>query len=181
MDKQKQARDLKFGAKSEVRNVPFIERVLGVKLAKTSEFHTFDWVNEKQKIYVELKSRRVHRSQYPDIMIGLNKIRYGFARIEEGWKIYCVWAFEDGLAYYQLEANTFDIKWVRDGGRTDRGINELGKYVFVPTNKLINIDCSPISKSIKVESPKRSPKILAPISDAALEEIIAGASMISLS
>jgi hypothetical protein len=131
--------DLRYGNKKENQLLPKLEEHFGVSLTKTGRYDVFDYINEEKKILIELKSRRNSLNQFPTTMIGLNKFEEGYKKRLENYTIYFVFNFSDYLGYYKLKGLTevnFDI---RDGGRRDRGKDEIKKYVFIPVNELLII------------------------------------------
>ena len=134
--------DLEYGAKREKSLLSTLEKYFKIKLLKTDKYNEFDYVSvstdefEVPRYYIELKSRRNTKNQYPTTMVGYNKFEKGYSLIKEGRKIYFVFDFTDQISYYQLSENTFEIK---NGGRTDRGYDEIKKYVYIPSEQLINI------------------------------------------
>jgi hypothetical protein len=129
-------KDLRYGNKKEKQILPILEEHFGITLSKTKGYATFDYHNEEEKIYIELKSRRNRLKQYPTTMVGFNKFESGYELIKQGYTIYFVFKFTDGIAYYQLAENNFEVK---QGGRQDRGKKEIKSYVYIPIIELINI------------------------------------------
>ena len=72
-------------------------------------------------------------------MIGYNKIKKGIDLIKQGYTIYLAFEFTDGLYYYTL-TETVNRKWIRAGGRKDRGRDEIKKYFYIPTKMLRKIE-----------------------------------------
>ena len=140
MYKKKQEKDLIFGDKQEDKIKPILESHFKIKLNKTKGFATFDYIDNDENLFIELKSRRAKKYQYPDTMIGLNKVNEGFEKMKKGKKIYFFFSFRDQLCYYMLDNDTFNLKWIRAGGRKDRGINEIKSYVFIPVKYLTDVD-----------------------------------------
>jgi hypothetical protein len=85
--------------------------------------------------YFEIKSRRFNHNKYKTTMIGKNKI--DFANKYPDNTFYFVFVFEDGIYYYKY--NIEDKLTSAIGGRWDRGIDELKKYIYIPINYLIKI------------------------------------------
>lgn len=132
-------KDLKFGFKGEDNVKPLLEHYFKVEFKKTAQYATFDFINRAKKIRVELKTRRIRKNQYYDIMISYNKVSTGFKHIKDGWSVYFCWKFEDGLSFYKLDKDTFKDEWVRSGGRYDRGKSEPCKCAYIPTRLLKDI------------------------------------------
>jgi hypothetical protein len=111
-------------------------------IIKTADkYNPYDYIDKKNKIMIELKSRRIKKLQYPDTMIGLNKINKGFKHIDNDYKVYLCWSYTDGLAYYELCRGSYKKEWERIGGRCDRGEDERVMCSFIPTDLMIDIPC----------------------------------------
>ena len=129
--------DIKFGLGNEDSVKPHLERYLKTKLTKTEQYDTFDYENEDGSIKVELKSRRVNKNAYEDTMIGYNKVSASQKLVKKGCKIYFCFSFKDSLCIYNYK-KTYE-KYIRRGGRTDRGRDENEKHYYIPIRKLKNI------------------------------------------
>lgn len=139
MDKKKIEADIEFGLSKQKEYFEVIKEQLDNTLKQSDKrFSLFDFFGEKS--YVELKSRKVRHNQYPDTMVGYNKIE--FAEKSPSSKVFFVFSFTDGLYYYQFNKEHIG-KGIRIdlGGRTDRGENEIKKYAYIDTNllKLISV------------------------------------------
>lgn len=130
-------KDLSYGNKKEDKLLIPLEKHFNMKLTKTSSFYEFDYINEDEKVLIELKSRRNTKTQYHDTMVGYNKVKKGFQKIKEGYKVYFCFGFTDYTCCFELKEDS-DIS-IRDGGRTDRGRAEIKKYAFIKTKDLINL------------------------------------------
>jgi hypothetical protein len=136
------AADLHFGASKEKEILPILNAYFKTEcVPETYKFAIFDFVDDEKKVCIELKSRRICKRQYPDIMIGYNKVREGFRRIRRGYTVYLVWCFTDKLCYYELTRETFEKDWVKKNtcSRWDRIGNEITDLVYVPVGQLKNI------------------------------------------
>lgn len=131
---KKKIEDIEFGLSKEKEYFEVIKEQLDNTLRQSdNKFSLFDFFGENS--YVELKSRKVRHNQYPDTMVGYNKIE--FAEKSPSNKVYFVFSFTDGLYYYQFNKEHIG-KGIRIdyGGRTDRGENEIKKYAYIDTSLL---------------------------------------------
>lgn len=133
-------KDLAFGNKCEKTTKTLLEDYFNSSLSKTPYRHEFDWVDEDNKIYIELKSRRNTKLQYPTTMIGYNKIIKANELIKQGYTIYLCFLFTDKLTFYHYTEETFDKSWIKKGGRWDRGRSEIKEYVYIPVKLLKDIN-----------------------------------------
>ena len=120
---------------------PRLEEFFKTVFNRTDRYNTFDFINEENTVFIELKTRRCCKTSYPDSMMPYKKIKKALKMIKEDneKKAYLVFKFIDELCYFELSAESFNKEWVRDGGRRDRGIDEIKKYAFIPTALLIDI------------------------------------------
>lgn len=136
-----QQKDLNFGYKKEKEVCPILNKFFGYNLClQNDKWAVFDFIDNDNKVYAELKSRRVKKCQYPDIMIGYNKILKGLKQIKKGWKVYLCWCFMDKLCYYEL-TEYFDTSLVKFNHkcRWDRGRSEYDDIAFIPISSLKDV------------------------------------------
>ena len=139
MTNQLLKKDLKFGDKKENSTIPQINKYFKCNVIKTKPFYEFDFIDENLNLLFEVKGRRNDKHNYYDTMIGANKIPEGLKMIKEGYKVYFVFDFTDFISYYELSETNIKEGWYRQGGRKDRGKDEIKKYCFIPTHLLINL------------------------------------------
>lgn len=132
-------KDIYYGNKKENDLLMCLNNHFNVNLSKTPPFDEFDFIDEDNKIMIELKSRRIDKDMYYDTMIGLNKVLKGKDIINDGYRVYFVFSFKDGVYYYELKKDNILKKWIKKGGRYDRGKTEIKKYCYIPTHLLTNI------------------------------------------
>ena len=132
--------DLRFGLESESGQRNKIGEYLGCELKKTEdEFSSTDFIDDDKKIMVELKTRRVYSHSYPSSMITPNKLIDMCEAIKIGFTAYVFIKFKDGLYCYDVKNNLIKREWIRDGGRRDRGRDEIKKYVYIPMDKFVKV------------------------------------------
>lgn len=128
--------DLDYGKSREEELTKLVKGMWGDDLRKTySKYNFFDFYGINK--LVELKSRKCNYTDYPDIMIGLNKIQTAQKKPER--LTVFVFEYNDGIWYWiydELEANDIDV---RVGGRKDRGLDETKDYAFIPKRYLKKI------------------------------------------
>lgn len=93
------------------------------------DYYFKDKVNDK-RVEIELKSRNNSYEKYPTTMVGYNKIKY-LQKYNKKGVFYFL--FTNGL--YKWDYNEFEYK-VNQGGRRDRGKDEIKEYAFIPIKKL---------------------------------------------
>jgi hypothetical protein len=121
-------RDLKFGREKEEENLTLIRSAIDENLQKSSSnFYVIDF--SSKDCYIELKSRRSEKDKYPDTMIGVNKIK--FAEKSDKPTYFC-FSFTDGLYCWKYsKEEAVDAISYREGGRCDRGIDEIKEYAYI--------------------------------------------------
>ena len=131
--------DLSFGISSEINLLDTFKTFFNDQtLVRTSESSIFDY--EGNNILVELKTRTNKKDKYPDKMIGLNKVKKASAMMKKNLEleVYFVFSFTDGLYYWKYDPKV-PIK-VEQGGRTDRGRQEIKSYAFIQVDLLTKLE-----------------------------------------
>ena len=123
--------DAIIGAMQEDRLKDIIENFFNVRLTKTINNHPMDFMDEDGNYY-EIKSRRNRKDFYNTTMVSENKIK--FAKHHSDVKHYFIFAFDDGDYYWQY--NTDCLLFFGTGGRTDRGMDEIRNYCYIPVQHL---------------------------------------------
>ena len=129
--------DLEFGNNAELSVQQKFESHFNCSLTRTRPTHLFDFINEEEKIIIELKTRRNTKHKYDTTMVGYNKIIEAQRLKQEGWSVYFTFNFTDALCFYDY--NTTDESWKKEGGRKDRGRPEYKQYYYIPVNLLHTI------------------------------------------
>jgi len=128
---QKNNEDVEFGNNSENTNIKILNEHFKINLQQRKAYKVLDFIDENNKIIVELKSRRCYSSDHLDSMIGLNKLYNANKYINTGYSCYFAFSFCDKLCYYKYDGN-INNSWIRMGGRYDRGKDEYNKYYHIP-------------------------------------------------
>lgn len=130
------SKDLKFGLEAEDRVFNLLKEKINKNIIQTPQFHTFDYFDALANKYYELKTRRCSHNQYPDTMVGANKLKY--AKENPHNEYIFIFNFTDGLYYHNWSKDKlYDIKI---GGRYDRGRPELKDYFYIKKDDLIKIN-----------------------------------------
>ena len=123
--------DLNFGYACEKSLLKNIKDRFGCDIRKIEEnYSLFDYTNDKN-IFIELKSRRVSKNQYPTTMVGYNKIKMCEKNPTNTY--FFVFNFTDGAYFWEYKP---DIALIDKGGRCDRGRSEIKNYAFIPVDVL---------------------------------------------
>ena len=125
--------DYNVGLQYEVQILPFLQVYFNDKtIVQLDRFNVFDFKGENK--YLELKTRKCSVKTYPTTMIGVNKVERAKSLNEN---VYFIFQFTDGVYCWKYDKNIQLTK--REGGRTDRGYNEIKQYFFISTQLLIKI------------------------------------------
>jgi hypothetical protein len=132
-------KDYALGMKAEDDLLKIFCDKFGEVERTTKKSTPYDYLGSN--VYIELKTRRNIKNQYPTTMVGKNKLDWasGVIKTNPETKIYFCFNFTDGVYYWEYTAdNLLDITF-REGGRWDRGKPEIKTYAYIPVNKLISI------------------------------------------
>ena len=118
-------RDLEFGLNEEVLQKSLLERWVGGSIKKLDCMNLFDFEVSDQKIFLELKSRRITHNKYQTAFIGQNKVNYAVEKLKEGYEVFFIFNYVDGLYYVKFHNNmtTYPTKYIKRFDRCD------GNYV----------------------------------------------------
>lgn len=113
------------GFKKEAELKPILEDFFSSSLSLTDRYHKFDFININDKILIELKSRNCTHTRYNETLMNVCKLPYAHTKMTDGYDIYFVFAFTDGV-YYQ--------KYTKDNR-----YKKCKKYLYIPVKDLIKI------------------------------------------
>jgi len=128
--------DYHFGTTSEEQTLSTIRTIDSTIQRTQNKYSPFDYNNEGNTIFVELKTRNNAKNKYPTTMIPLSKVKIAETNVDKTY--YFAFKFTDGIYYIQYNKNIFDTFEIKEGGRFDRGRPELNQYVYIPVDKLIS-------------------------------------------
>ena len=111
-------KDLQMGFEAEQKMLPKLCDYFGETIHKDLNCNALiDFFNYDKTLYIELKSRRIKFGDYPDMMIGKNKLDYFKAINKEGNKKFYVVInayngdyiaeIDDGYSYKHIGKNMF--------------------------------------------------------------------------
>ena len=134
MNISKKELDIKFGLLNEDIVLDKLKKYYPSILKKTYKYCLYDF--ESNSSIFELKSRRILKDTFPDILINTTKIECLLHHEKKG---YVLFNFYDGL--YKFRVTDKSLKQCRfsDGGRTDRGCDEVNDCTYIPNRLLKRI------------------------------------------
>ena len=137
--------DIDYGANSEKKAIILLQEYFKFPLVKLDYYNIFDFYNEEENVYIELKSRQCQVNTYTTTMVGMNKINKAKILSRKKCNIYFFFYFtntdynECDLYYWKFDLDQLDKLIYKTGGRIDRGKNEIKKYAYIPITLLIKI------------------------------------------
>ena len=144
MNKRKQ-KDLEFGNTYERKVIEWLNKNTykdnPLSFYK-NPFNVMDMCNSTN--ILELKTRRIFHNQYPDLMIGLNKIEEA-ENSDDNATYTMLFLCKDGLYGWDcVDGKSYEV---RMGGRCDRGRDERKICAFIPSEdlQLITTDINSVS------------------------------------
>lgn len=122
------------GMRNERKVLAYLNKKYG-NFRHTKRYDLFDFSGTSFKdveYTIELKSRNVPFNQYPTTMVGHNKVKICENDITKK-KYRFLFLFTDGLYCWKYNRDQYKID---NGGRCDRGKNEIKRYCFIDTKYL---------------------------------------------
>jgi hypothetical protein len=159
----------KMGTENERQYISVIKDHYGMVNKTSFKYSRVDFVGEN--FCGELKSRNLSIRDFNETMIGYNKVKEGFKKIDNNtnYKVYFWFAFKEGLFAWELnrtnyETNGGDLQ-IRIGGTSNRGWEDYKDHYYLNTNNLIKISDIPvwIHPSVEENTKKRRIAIDKPV------------------
>lgn len=130
MDKKEM--DYIRGSKSERKTLKHIRKILNdetIQIIK-EKYSSMDYVNESNDLKIELKTRYINSDDYYTTMIPESKIK---ACSDEKISYWFFFRYADNVVkYIKYDKELFNTFVTKISGRTNRGYDERGMYVFIP-------------------------------------------------
>lgn len=104
----------KYGQEIEDRVMPIVNQIFNCDFKKNEndKFDILDFKDEDTKIIVEVKGRKVKSTHYEKTLITASKVTEGFHKIDDGYRVFFVFAFTDKLMKYELkEDDSFECRF----------------------------------------------------------------------
>jgi hypothetical protein len=128
------AKDLNFGLEKEFIVLDTLKKYYPSVQKTKDKYCLFDF--ESNSSIFELKSRRILKDTFPDILINTTKIKCLLNNEKKGYVLFNLY---DGLYKFRVSNKSLKDCSFRSGGRTDRGCCEINDCVFIPTRLLRKI------------------------------------------
>jgi len=103
----------KYGQEIEDRVMPIVNQIFNCDFKKNEndKFDILDFKDQNNKIIVEVKGRKVKSTQWDKTLVTASKVTEGFHQIDQGYRVFFVFAFTDKLMKYELkEDDSFECK-----------------------------------------------------------------------
>ena len=136
--------DKNFGLNNEMKYLAPLSKYFNTTFKKyDNNYSLLDFYSD-DKIFLEMKSRRLNHNQYPTAIFNIPKIDEFNNRINinNDSKLYIVFIYLDGIYYIEYKKEIFDKFEIKKFKRNDReGIVDTFHFCyFIPTNLLIKIN-----------------------------------------
>lgn len=131
------ASDYAFGTANETPVQKKVEQFLETPLIRRGGMSTFDYDNDK--IFCEVKSRRIPHNAYPTAIIGANKVDEAQRNPKNTYWFF--FDYVDGLYGVKYDEEKFSQYERTDYSRGDRADyhNRPQECVFIPSSDLVRI------------------------------------------
>ena len=130
----KKQKDLNYGLEKEIIVLDELKKYYP-SVEKTKDKYCLYDFESKSSIF-ELKSRRILKDTYRDILINTTKIECLLHHDKKGYVLFNLY---DGLYKFRVTDKSLKYCDFRRGGRSDRGSCEINDCCFIPTRLLRKI------------------------------------------
>ena len=137
--------DENYGEQAEKKAIIILQQHFNFPLIKLDYYNAFDFYNETERVYIELKSRRCQINTYESTIVGMNKINKAKILARKNNNVYFCFYFtktdysECDLYFWKFNLIDYDKCEFKAGGRVDRGKSEIKKYCYIPISLLTKI------------------------------------------
>ena len=137
--------DLVFGLKTESEVLYYIQCFfLSYEIEKTTNrFAQFDFKDENDELFFELKSRRFEKNKYTTTIIPSSKIK----NIKDNTNVYFIFNFTDSLSYIKYDKELFD-KFERQIIKIYRKniYDKPTEHIYIPIDSLKDYNITQVKK-----------------------------------
>ena len=123
--------DINYGLQKEIIVLDVLKKYYPSVKKTTYQYCIYDF--ESNSSIFELKSRRILKDTYKDILINTTKIECLLHHKKKGYVLFKLY---DGLYKFRVTDKSLKECRFSEGGRTDRGSCEINDCVFIPTRLL---------------------------------------------
>ena len=126
--------DINYGLQNEIIVLDKLKKYYPSVKKTTYQYCLYDY--ESNSSIFELKSRRIYKDTFPDVLINTTKIECLLHHDKKG---YVLFHFYDGLYKFRVTDKSLKECRFSRGGRTDRGCDERNDCCYIPTRLLKKI------------------------------------------
>ena len=122
-----------IGQKIEDETLPILNKYFEADFKRNNDiFDILDFHDNNKKLICEVKGRRNNHDKYPETIITCKKITEGLMKIEQGYRVFLIFAFLDKTMGIELKPDiNFKVKIT--------GTNSIEHYL-IPIEELKEID-----------------------------------------
>jgi len=125
--------DRKLGDATERYFLPILNSWFNTKFdIDKSGWRVFDLIDSRNKIAVEIKTRRCKSDKFHHTMIGESKWKESRKLGLKGYKTYLFIKFTDCIKFMQFPVMLQDGMFIKEGGCYHRGRPELKNHLYIP-------------------------------------------------
>ena len=134
-------KDRRLGFTGEEKVKPFLDDYFDAQFIEDkTRWRSYDFIDTKKKIVLEMKTRRVSVDQYDTTCINIKKYYTMLKFLERGYTCYFIFKFTDGVYYFPVVESLPDSIEIREIRDTRRGCIELQKGLYIPTGLLVKMN-----------------------------------------
>ena len=85
--------DIDYGQIAEKKAIILLQEYFKFSLVKLDYYNSFDFYNEQENVYIELKSRHCQVNTYKSTMVGMNKINKARLLNRKNFSVYFFFYF----------------------------------------------------------------------------------------
>jgi hypothetical protein len=141
-----------MGTKNEKLYKPIIAEKYGYVMKTSFKYCVVDFLGETY--CGELKSRDLSITDFSETMVGYNKIKDGFKKLDwykdhmPNYKVYIWFAFREGLYAWELNKTNYELNGgdsqKRIGGTSNRGWSDFKEHYYIKTENLVKVNDTPV-------------------------------------
>ena len=127
--------DEAHGFEEEKTQHNILETIFDCELIATTRYSLVDFVNDKFKLMIEMKSLRYNQGDLQSYMLGKCKIDYFRKMYNRGYSVFVIFVLKDKTKiYYQWSEDDFDPSNFRPFKNTNRCELDSKIHYYIPSN-----------------------------------------------
>lgn len=135
-------KDMRMGGRNEKEMEARLENFFGCDFENKAKdrWRVLDLISDKNKIVIEMKSRRSYYTTYPTTIIGKHKYDEALRYMDKGYNAYFSFRFKNGDMYiYKVPYKLQDDITIEEKKTYKRGREEICNSLCIPIKYLDNM------------------------------------------